>query len=196
MLLIQNPTHVAYLMKYHSEEAGRSLLIHGIHKYPSTVGIPTEWDDQIYAFAGDVDDGDITTIAFEEDCFATARGVLYTNASSSINCMDELWGAEPDDELLGPFEDEDALISAARTRHIMYVPPKYVPIVPSRRLTPKELWFELVGTIRADGAEEDCEELVEWCKLTSTREGDTLPSALLMTAPVIPLSDRKLKAHR
>jgi hypothetical protein len=184
------------LIRDHAEEAGRSLMVHGVHKYPSTVGIPSEWDDKIYAFAGDVDDGDITTIAFEDDCFTKTRGELYTNVPSSYNRMDELWGAEPDDELLGPFEDEDALIGASRTRHIMYVPPKYVPIIANRRLSPKELWFELVGTIRADGAEEDCEELVKWCMLAAIREDDTLPSASLMTAPMIPLSDRRLKTHR
>jgi hypothetical protein len=82
--------------------------------------------------------------------------------------MDELWGAEPDEDLLGPFEDKDALIRPSRRRHLMYVPPKYVPIVANRRLTPKESWFELVGTIRADGAEEDCMELIDWCALAAT----------------------------
>jgi hypothetical protein len=47
-----------------------------------------EGDDQMYAFAGDVDDGDITTITFKVDCFATTREVLYTNVPSSINRMD------------------------------------------------------------------------------------------------------------
>jgi hypothetical protein len=112
--------------------------------------------------------------------FSKTRGELYTNVPSTINRMDKLWGAEPDKDLLGPFEDEDALMTPSHTRHLMYVPPKYVPIVANQRLTPKELWFELVSTIRADGAEEDCYELINWCILAATGEDDTLPSAIIL----------------
>jgi hypothetical protein len=62
---VRRPMAFIALIKDYNWEAGRSLLVHGIHKYPSTVGIPTEWDDNIYAFLGDIEDGDITTITFD-----------------------------------------------------------------------------------------------------------------------------------
>jgi hypothetical protein len=193
---VRRPMAFIALIKDYNWESGRSLLVHGIHKCPSTIGIPMEWDNKIYAFLGHVEDGDITTITFHTEYFSQSRGELYTNVPSTINRMDELWGAEPDKDLLGPFEDKDALITSSRTRHLMYVPPKYVPIVANRRLTPKELWFELVGSIRADGAEADCYELIDWCILTATCENNTLPSATVLLAPTTPLSDRVFKAHR
>jgi hypothetical protein len=57
----------------------------GTHKYPATVRLPTKWDDNIYTFAGDIEDGDITTITFEAEFFEKTNGEVYNNLPSTIN---------------------------------------------------------------------------------------------------------------
>ena len=184
------------LFAYENEECGRSMVLHAISTYPTVLGRTTNWDNKTYASVQDVDDGDITSIEIGNGIFERTRAATSVNVPGTLVRVDELLLAEPDNELIGPFQATDVNIVQRRTRIVMSLPPKYIPLVVNRRLTPKQIWTDLVGAIRADGNVEDCQELVNWAMLALTRHAATQPSATLQQLPVAPLADSLLNRHR
>jgi hypothetical protein len=177
-------------------ECGRSIMISCIHRYPAALGRPTVWDGRNFAFADDVIDGDIMTVHVPPEAFNLTRGAISTNVPATIERVDELLIENPDDQLLGPFLAADANIRQTRTRVFAFVPPRYVPIVAARRLTPRQLWLELVGAIRGNGDENTCGELVNWVVHALTRQNPGAPSSVRRPPLLVPLADASLRAHR
>lgn len=103
--------------------------------------------------------------------------------------MDDLLNNTPNQQLLDPLGDGELSIIQTPTRRFMYVPPKYLPIVLARRLTPRELWTDLVGAIRANGNLGDCKELVDWCMLALMRSALGALLASCLPSPAPPLAD-------
>jgi hypothetical protein len=101
------------------------MTISAMERYPSMLGQPTQWDGGFYAFAGDVVQGTIPTVAIPANAFEMTRGLVYTNVPSTLERIDELLVLNPESELLGPFPDDDANIRQVRTRRMMFVPPSH-----------------------------------------------------------------------
>ncbi|KAL7577855.1 hypothetical protein ACA910_010601 [Epithemia clementina (nom. ined.)] len=78
----------------------------------------------------------------------------------------------------------------------MYVPPRYVPIVGGRRFSPRELWTDLVGPIRADNKRAECQELVNWCMHALMRASAANPQLMQSPPPEVPIADAALASHR
>jgi hypothetical protein len=66
-------------------------VLSGLQKYSGVIGIPTLWDGQVFAFAGDVSDGLVVLVLFPEDGFNVAAGgtLVYVpdNPQESLNCL-------------------------------------------------------------------------------------------------------------
>jgi hypothetical protein len=184
------------LFTYEGEECGRTMVLHGLSTFPTVLGRHTDWDNKTYAFVQDVDEGDITSVEIQDGFFERTRQQNYSNVPGTLPRMDELVAAEPDDELIGPFDTDDANIVQSRTRILIGVPPKYLPIVINRRLRPKQVWTELIGAIRVDGNVEDCQELVDWAILGLCRHAANRPCSSVQRLPVAPLADGHLNRHR
>jgi hypothetical protein len=190
------PTNLLGIYETEGMECGQSLLLSGVRRYPRMIGIPSRWDDKVFAFAGDVEEGTVISVNFPDDAFDPAGGGTVVYRPSTSARIDELLAAAPDAELLGPFVVTDAQVRRSSTRNMMYVPPRYVPIVAARRLTPRQLWTDLVGAIRADGNEVPCAALVNWVALALVRPIAGEPGVVHKEVVDVPLADRELNRAR
>ncbi len=188
------------MFAFPNEEAGRSMVFHGITPFPQTFGVPSPWDDKVFAFAQDVTPGgDIMTVEFVEEYFARSlANDAEMNVPDTLLHMDALLSADLAVPLLGPFDDNAVEIRKLRTRNMMFVPPAYLPIVIGRRLTPRQLYTELAGAIRADNKSIMCAPLIKWIFMTLVREEGVgpLPSPVLQAMPILPFADPVLLSHR
>jgi hypothetical protein len=191
------PTVHLALYEDPSEATGRTMAIHGFHRYPAVIGRPTEWDDQVFAFVGDVTEGNITSVVVTDEILDLVDAAHHHNVPATLARVDELWAQDLNASLIGPFADGDAHLRQIRTREVMAVPPKYAPLIINRRLTPRQLWTDLVGAIRAEGEEDMCRELVGWCVLCCIADGPGAHHSVMRTAvPQAPLADANLHKHR
>jgi hypothetical protein len=172
------------------------LALHGIKRYAPTLGRPTPWDGRTFAFVQDLVATEIQLVELGKTYFSRTQDITHTTIPATVERVEELWQASPDDELLGPFADNDANTRQCRTRRLMLVPPQFVPIVVSRRLTPRQLWTELAATIIATDAAEACAELMDWLVMAGCRPAAAAPSSLIMPMPHPPLADATLIQHR
>jgi len=173
--------------------SGLSLLLHTVAQFAVPLGLPSPWDRNSFAFARDVIDGEINTIIFPDNAFAPTTATIIPD---TVTGTDELWAANPTAELLEPPAATAAGTVDVLTRTMMYVPPKYIPILVGRRLTPRQLMMELVGTIVNKNDNVPCNNLVLWCITTSFKAAATLPSRVLLTVPLtIPLADAEHQRH-
>jgi hypothetical protein len=162
------------LFPYPGEDAGRTRLVHTPLRFPSVMGRPTPYDNKAYVFFGDVVSGVASTVVYETTSFNLANSGAWTIPKDYPTALNA-WAADTAVDLL------DAMTAGADTRpcnvpRLMYVPPKYIPILLDWRLTPRQLIDELCGTIATDGKLNECAALVSGERI---REGDqALPSTI------------------
>ena len=134
--------------------------------------------------------GKITTVEFEAEFRDYTSGALTINIPATEAWMTKLWTTNPTLELLSPLPNGDASIIQRRTRRMMFVPPKHDPLIMGNRLTPRELWSDIVGAIQLDNAVRKCRELVEWIMIAAFCASASAPSSVHQPAPVAtPLVD-------
>ena len=184
------------LTTYPDEPAGRSLLFHGLVVHPSTLGRPTLWDGKTYAFLQDCVDQDIISVPLTNRYFSRTQQANYSNVPRTIERANELWAADPTLTQLPPFAADDANVRQMRTRYLMHVPPRYLPLLLERRLTPRQLWTDLVGAIVAAGDADVCAPLVDWCLLAGISHVPNGPSSICINPPLAELADAHLIRHR
>ena len=156
----------------------RVLLLHRIARYAAHPTTSSAWDNRVFAFASDVMPGnyiemaelpdnafDVTVRQQRVPTIAHADALLLAAAAAAAASGPNNRTAilqPPADGDDGPDSEEIA------TRYLVQVPPAYVHLVVGRKLTPREVWEELVGAIRLDGREEDCRHLVNWARVALT----------------------------
>lgn len=173
------------------------MLLHGISCYPIALGQPTPWDARSFAFAQDVsDDGDILSVEMVPGFFQVTTGDNSITVPDSLNAISALWNANPNAALLEPLDDDAHATRQIRTRYIMHVPPKYIPILVNQRLTPRELWDQLLISLEEEGDINTCRELVDWVVATCFRTAPGGRSHTLRPPPAVPQSDAALFQHR
>lgn len=177
---------------------GLSLMLSGIRPNPTALGVASPWSDMTFGFVGDVIEGEIPTATMPLDPLALLNGGAYHIGPGSLARIDEVLANDPNAALIGPFTAAEPNAIQYRTRTMMYVPPKYIPIVVGRRLTPRQLWTDLVGAIRANNDEANCQPLINWVLLSLLASDNTAnaTSVLAKPMPALPLPDVELVRYR
>mgnify|MGYP003337406595 CR=1 FL=1 len=79
-----------------------------------------------------------------DDIFAVANQSLLVNVLGTLERVDELLAAAGNDAADLPFMlDGEANIVQKTGRYYVFLPPKYVPLVIGRDLTPREFWNKI-----------------------------------------------------
>ena len=175
----------------------RYYLVFGLSKYPTLVGQPTPWDNQLFAFVGDVVEGAITTVIFPPDAFEFHRvGGTSQNVPGTLARARELLEAEPDLPFIAPLADGEANIRQVRTRRYVPLPHKFVRYFLDRRPTAREGFIDLSLQLEALGNPNECGELVDWLLCSITADEPGVEPSLISNPPQAPLADRLLHRHR
>ena len=145
---------------------GRVVMMHCPTRHP--ISIPEmDWDDMIMAFEGDVLGQTCTVVEWPAISHRLASNGAGLQVPTMAN-LDALFAANPQAIVVGPFAANEAGTETIRTRNVMAVPPKYIPIVLGQHLTPREAYTRLGGAIRDDGQEVNCANLLSFLRAACT----------------------------
>jgi hypothetical protein len=178
------------------DAAGLPPTIRTIHRpfrYAPSMTTASPWDNGVFGLLGDLGAGNQTTIIRWPNApfTRTAQAVVPTT-----DVVTAAWGIAPLlAEGLGPYAASDQDTEAVVTRGIVPVPQRYVHLVLGRAMTPRQLWVEVIETIRADGKLAECQPLVDWARVASTLTGGESLLVLVPEPLTTPLADDALRAR-
>jgi hypothetical protein len=117
----------AYLFCANTAAEPRIYCTHAPCRYISSLdGTPTPWDNKSFAFLGDLVQNLISTIQFPDNAFEEIQVQVQT-ADYMLHHLDDL-NISP---VFIPVEPdaEDLAVQENRTRHFIYLPAVYVPLL-------------------------------------------------------------------
>jgi len=187
----------AYLCCANTAQGPKIYCSHMPCKYVTALdGTPTLWDEQSFAFLGDVVRGLISIVMFENNAFEPVQA--WAKRSNYI--LQHLPELQP---ILPPNlpDPDDAEIELITTRRYMFLPAVYVPLcLNANGFSPRQMWEILYPAIVQRQETEICAPLVRWLQVAST--GIALDNPLAVGAPAssillyAPPADEALLQHR
>lgn len=141
-------------------------VIHTPFKFSPTLGNPSQWDNQNFAYVSDIGPGNqVSIVNWPNDTFRLSPNVRVPTAAT----MEDQWNTAAGADCVGPFTAADANTEDKQTRNVMVVPPAYVPLVMANpTMTPQQMWNMLYAQIVADNNEVACAPLLTWLQVAST----------------------------
>jgi hypothetical protein len=170
--------------------SGHVHLFHEVAKFPPTLGVDTAWDNQSFAFAGDVVSGPgfltATTVSWLSTHYHLITGTVLV---AKRELAATTFAADPNLELLGPFANQDAETEVVRVRITCCLPPQYAHLLLAAPLPVRAVYELLMDRMTTDGLLEDCKPLFNWLRVAvtipTTEEARPRVEVVAPTAPVL-----------
>jgi hypothetical protein len=192
-------TPSAYLCcaSLHANVSPRVFVVHTLSRFPATAldGNVTPWDNQIFGYLGDMIQGIVATVSLPVTAFNLTNHAWVHDLQN----LPDVLALLQDPVLLPRIPQAIAGAEQLRTRHLMYLPSRFVHLLLSNRgYTPKETYLTLQQAFFQDMCQpDDVQPIMDWLRLSlyRTEEGDAGPPVtnLILRSPVI---DEDLAAHR
>ena len=194
----------AFAVVCNAESYLKVYILHRPARYMAQIGVPpTPWDNRIFATNGEVTGSLSITVQFPDDPFRLTSTVRVR----SIDQIDEFFSTNPAAELLDVTPPELPNSMELRTRHMMYLPAKYVSgLLNTQGITPRKMWETIMPQIRADNKLEECKILVNWMRAAVTLAHVRIPRSqppreiqtvvVLKPNLIVPMLDANLYAQR
>ena len=181
------------------KQSGGAYVVTALHRpamYASVPGDPLHWDDRMFAFTQDIEPGNyIDMIEFPVD----GMDETQPQQTPTMAQVDLLLAADQTLAFI-PVQAAGANDTESVTvRNLVPIPHRYVHLILTQDLTPRQAWDQIGGAIRNDGAEVDCDVLLQWLRVSLTLSATNHPATYLGTASTVfpPLRvDRELQRHR
>ena len=167
-----------------AEEPGSVRAYHRLTRYIPNLTQRTTFDDQLFAFMGDVtrDNQAPSSVLFD----GTSYQLTPPTQVPTPAYLDQLLAADPALAMVGPFAAGTADTEEVITRHALYVPNKYFAMLMGPGMTPREAWNRIRGAIVTDNQEVACDELIDWLRASLTRSAMGVASHLVRAPPQTP----------
>jgi hypothetical protein len=177
---------------------GMIYAIHLLSKFQPRLGQPaSQWDNRMFGSIGEVVANQIpVTVELPVTAFTRQQGGNLFRVGHPQR-MPAMFGADPDLELLGEFNNFDAGTELIQSRNMVPIPHRYMRHFIAGPLTPRQAW-EIVGNeVNTHGDQATCAPLLNFLRLACTRNmaGDTA-SVFARPELTVPLSDTSLIQHR
>lgn len=174
----------------------RIYIIHMPTKYiPCLDGRPSPWDNRLFAFLGELIRDNPMTVAFPASGFELVTNNIWIWDDATFQTeLPNLQEAQ-----LFPKQNANAANTVAkRTRRLMYLPSKYVPLLlDNKGYHPKQAFNLLTQAFLDDNVFDTMEPIVTWLRISlhATNNNNTGPPAtsITLTAPFL---DEDLILHR
>ena len=181
----------------------RTRTLHRVQQYRSHPVSASVWDGRIFAFVGDVLPGNhVDLVEFPANSFDLAGEVTVPTVAHTT----ALLAAHPNQGHLLPMATGMQDTEQWDCRYLVQVPKAYLPLVLTRRLTPRELWEQVASTMIADNREQACEVFIAWARVAlMLRPDPTDPANFLYPANCLGMArnslttlavDESLQQHR
>jgi hypothetical protein len=128
-----------------------------------------------------------TVVYFPEDGFGHSGNLLVPKPET----LDQAFADDPDLQLLGPYDEDDAGTEVIATRAIMYLPSLYAPIaLANPTMSPRTAWESIGGLIRtgndADVQVQAMQPLLDWIRAACTKAYDADIQGIVSEPPSYP----------
>jgi hypothetical protein len=191
-------TPQAYLCVSATRRGPRIYCLHLPSRYPSSLdGRTTPWDNNLYAYLGDVVQGQITIVAFPSTGFNIVEDVEARTEGYILEHLNELNGLD----VFPPIMPNDPYTAGVSTRYLMYLPLRYAPLMlDASGYTIRQAWERLYPALLETNALDKCTALLSWLHVASSSVNSNQPG--LLGPPVTAVSlfsppvDRDLILHR
>lgn len=187
---------MAYLTLIEDDGELFYLMVHAPAYYQAQPGILSRCKDKVFAFTGEVVSNTITTVEFPADAFDSPNQAVEENVPADLERALDLLQQNPAERVIGPFQDNDANIKQARSRHYVPLPHRYVRYVFGRQVPIRQGFIDLAAAIKNTGDETECPELTDWLLLSVVRAAAGASPNLATALPRVPFDDTALKQQR
>jgi hypothetical protein len=143
--------------------SGHLVVAHGLQPYHGIPGRNTQDRKLLFGYEGDVTGVDIATVAMDHKQWDMTPAVNMPGTATRVL---QLLGAEPEDELIGPFRASEANVRTIKTRGAAFIPYEFMPIVLGRNLTARDAYLLLVPAIIDAGLGSVFQPLIDFLTVT------------------------------
>jgi hypothetical protein len=159
------------------------FVVHRLAHYQAPLGVPNEvWHQKLFAITGNVIGSQMPqTIQWSARSLEIlARSVRVSKLNDQIGTLMNV-GANT----LPPVEAgaEADTFDEIRTRHSRYVPGKYLPLLLTRQMTPKEALISINAEAVSQGEQDVLKPLIDWLRVAVTAVDKATTSLLARTLP-------------
>ena len=164
------------------------LLVHRLYYYTKPLGatLAKEWEERVMGFVGDVMGTQLPQAIYLRDDVLTALNEKVRVKKT----LDMRVSLENDDsvENFAPrsAREREPNYDEVHTRYAMCVPPKYVPLLLGKRLSPREGFLLLERATRENDEEEAMQPLIDWLRVSLTRGNAAAETPSPVTLPASP----------
>jgi hypothetical protein len=192
----------AYLCCASTCRGPQIYLIHLPSRFTSALdGRITPWDNQCYAFLGDVTQDIATTVVFPTTAFATTANTLVYLEDHIQNNIQALNGIDVFPALTA---NQIANATMVTTCFLMYLPSRYATLfLNSRGYTIKHIWQTLMPLLLQNNDVADCRGLINWLRVSSHGTAVLNAQGQPVVGPPVnnihllsPVADQDLIQHR
>lgn len=173
----------------------RIYVIHKLSKFPrSFAGTETPWDDKCFVFLGDMVGETIQSVTIPDTMFRETPQVMVYNEVALAEEVTNL----ANDAVFPRLAQAHPEAVPIRTRYVMYLPSKYVPLMLKQRgLTPKEAWTRLTPTLQEDGILLEAQPILNWLRASMHATGNNHRGPPITNIELTPpFLDQELLMHR
>ena len=194
--------HQAYLCCSATRRGPRIFCIHLPSRFVGALdGRITPWDNNSYAFLGDVTQGIATTVCFPPNVFTVVNNVTVFTEDHIQTHIPNLNGIDVFPTQAG---QNNANTTQVSTRYLMYLPSRYVPLfLDSSGYTVKQIWQVLPPLLVQHQDQVHCQALLKWLRVAShgtaaqNAQGQPVIGPPIVSIPLVsPVADKDLLAHR
>ena len=182
------------------EGAARTYLLP--LRMTSTLGrqYPAHIDGRMFALDGDLHRNCPLVVELPDMLFNLIGNQVLVPTVAHITAQ---LGADPNLNLMGPYNNGDANTEVIRTRSVVTIPFPYVQIfLAAERLTPRMYFEQVYPAIQTDGNEQACAPLTRFFQLAITDDGSNASSLNVARAPsgsrsnhLLDKYDRLIRSH-
>jgi hypothetical protein len=177
---------------------GRLIVAHRLSQYQPGLGMPGEgWHQRFFAFTGDVFENQMP-----QTIIGATRALETMRTTKVAKLTDQVAALMNDNVLTLPPMGTAATAGTYDeivTRYSMYVPGKYLPLLLSRRMSPKEALLSINAEAVTQNEQDLLRPLIDWLRVAVTRSSvdDTAFSVVAQTYPPnIPLADAEFSSKQ
>jgi hypothetical protein len=135
------------------------------------------WIVELHFSLRGVDGTDATIIVFDRDQLGLTP---YVNVPPMSDRHHTLLIGEPTNDMVGPFEAEDANVHTIRSRCVMFIPFELVALLLGKDLTAREAYLVVYPLLEDNDLLEACRPLIEFLQVASTQPNAGNPCPVLL----------------
>jgi hypothetical protein len=194
----RSDVHQAYLCCTATRRGPRIFCILLLSRFTSALdGRVTPWDNNLYAFLGDVTQDIATTVCFPANAFTPIANVFAYTEEYILSNLQNLNGLD----VFPPQAAANNHTTSVTTRPLMYLPSRYVHLyLDASGYTAKQIWQLLPPLFTQYQDMANCQALIKWRRVAShgtalqNAQGQPIIGAPSVAIPLVsPVADRDQK---